>query len=254
MSFIENVLDSPSYGWKNGDGLLYKPSAKQMISEFFKRLNIIASRKNWLAFFSWFCMLCLMPFFICFIVMQAYNFNAWYIVAAFVYGMIFMGTHGTIWYHRYCTHHAYKFRNKFWRFITANLVLKLIPEEIYVVSHHVHHALSDKPGDPYNAEGGFLYCFLADVNHQPIAKNMDAGCYAKTAKMLDHTGLKANTYNEYLKIGSVAQPLRTIIATFANWTCWFFIFYAVGGLYLASAIFAGAFVWNWLEGLRKWQQ
>jgi fatty-acid desaturase len=57
--------------------------------------------------------------------------------------------------------------------------LKIIPEEIYAVSHHVHHALSDQPGDPYNAQGGFMYCFLADVNHQPIARNMDEACLQK---------------------------------------------------------------------------
>jgi len=51
-----------------------------------------------------------------------------------------MGTHGTIWHHRYCTHGAYKFRNPFWRFFTQNLTLNVIPEEIYVISHHVHHA------------------------------------------------------------------------------------------------------------------
>ena len=56
--------------------------------------------------------------------------------------------------------------------MTQNLVIKTFPEEIYVVSHHVHHAKSDQPGDPYNANAGFLYCFLADVNHQPIAQNL----------------------------------------------------------------------------------
>ena len=83
-----------------------------------------------------------------------------------------MGTHGTLWHHRYCTHGAYTFRNAFWRVFTQNLTINVIPEEIYVISHHVHHAKSDQPGDPYNAQAGFLYCFLADVNHQPIAKDL----------------------------------------------------------------------------------
>jgi stearoyl-CoA desaturase (delta-9 desaturase) len=54
--------------------------------------------------------------------------------------MIIMGTHGTIWFHRYCTHKSFTFRHGIWRFITQNLVIKTIPEEVYVVSHHVHHA------------------------------------------------------------------------------------------------------------------
>jgi len=243
MSFIENVLETPDYGWKDNQGSFYKPTPKQIFSQFFSRLNIFASAKNWMPFFSWLCTLSLAPFLFIFIAMEINDFNPWYLAAAFVYGMVFMGTHGTIWYHRYCTHQAYTFRNKFWRFITANLVIKMIPEELYVVSHHVHHSLSDKPGDPYNAEGGFLYCFLADVNHQPIAKNLSEEDYARAAKMLEHTGVKANSYQQYLKWGSVASPLKTVIATVASWIFWFTVFYLIGGFYLVAALFAGAFVW-----------
>ncbi len=77
------------------------------------------------------------------------------------------------WYHRYGTHRAFVFRNSFWRIVTQNLVVKLIPEEIYIVSHHVYHSKSDQPGDLYNASAGFLYCFLVETNHQPISKYLD---------------------------------------------------------------------------------
>jgi len=244
MSFIENVLAVPSYGWKDSNGLLVKPTVRQLFTEFFRRINIMASRKNWLPFFSWLCILLLAPFVIIFTVMQVQDFNIWYLLAAFVYGMIFIGTHGTIWYHRYGTHQAYQFSNKFWRFFTANLVIKMLAEEVYIVSHHVHHALSDEPGDPYNAEGGFLYCFLADANHQPIAKNLSEEDYKKVAAMLSHTGVKANSYAGYLKWGSVAHPLRTVITTFANWAFWITVFYLIGGFYLVAALLAGACVWG----------
>jgi stearoyl-CoA desaturase (delta-9 desaturase) len=104
--------------------------------------------------------------------------------------------------------------------------------------------LSDQPGDPYNADGGFLYCFLADVNHQPIAKDLSREDYKKAAAMLSHTGVKANSYEGYLKWGSIAHPLNTILTTFANWAFWIIVFYAIGGLYLTAAILAGAFVWG----------
>jgi stearoyl-CoA desaturase (delta-9 desaturase) len=244
MAFIENVLEVPSYGWKNTEGLLSKPTTTQLFSEFFRRINVTASRQNWLPFFSWFCTLSLAPFAILFIIMEVRDFNIWYLLAGFVYGMIFMGSHGTVWYHRYGTHKAYSFSNKVWRFITANLVIKLVPEELYIVSHHVHHALSDKPGDPYNAEAGFLYCFLADANHQPIAKNLSEEDYAKAVSMVTHTGIKPNSYQQYLKWGSIAHPLRTALVTFANWIFWIAVFYAIGGLYLTLALLAGAFVWG----------
>ncbi len=243
MSFIENVLATPGYGWKDSNGLLVKPTVKQLLTEFFRRINIMKSRKNWLPFFAWFNVLLLLPFFFIFIVQQAQDFNVWYLLVGFVYGMIFMGTHGTIWYHRYGTHQAYSFSNKFWRFFTANIVFKMIPEEIYVVSHHVHHSLSDQPGDPYNAEGGFLYCFLADANHQPIAKDLSEEDYNKAAAMMSHTGVKANSYAQYLKWGSIAHPLNTAVATYGNWAFWMAVFYAIGGIHLLAAILCGTFIW-----------
>lgn len=240
MAFLDHVLEPPSYGWKDENHCFYKPSTGQILSEFFSRLNIFKTKKNWLPFLSWSKLLCLFPFLLLFVFKY---FTWWGLLAGFVYGMIVMGTHGTIWYHRYGTHAAYKFRNKFWRFFTRNLALSIIPEEIYVVSHHVHHAKSDTAGDPYFAEGGFLYCFLADVNHQPIAKDLDERDYRRVVRLMKHTGVNQNTYSQYRKWGSVAKPADTVIHWLLNWSFWYFAFYLVGGHQLGCALFAGAFVW-----------
>jgi fatty-acid desaturase len=240
MAFLDYVLQPPTYGWKDESGNLIKPTPKQIFSEFFSRLNVFRSRKNWLAFFSWLKVLCLIPFFFLFVFKF---FSLWMLLAAFVYSMIIMGTHGTIWYHRYCTHGAYTFKNNFWRFITHNLTLQIIPEEIYVVSHHVHHAKSDQPGDPYNAGGGFLYCFLADVNHQPIAQNLSEADYAKATNLMKHTGIKTNSYAMYQKWGSMASPLTSIVSWIVNWGIWYAIFYLIGGHALACTLFGAAGFW-----------
>lgn len=240
MAFLDYVLQCPSYGWKDANDLFVKPSAGQIFKEFFSRLNVFKNRKNWLPFFSWFKLLLLLPFFLLFFFKY---FTWWGLVAGFFYGMVIMGTHGTIWYHRFGTHAAYKFRNNAWRFITRNLTLSIIPEEIYVISHHVHHAKSDTPGDPYFAEGGFLYCFLADVNHQPIAKDLDERDYRKVVGLMRHTGVSSNSYLNYQYWGSVAKPLNTILHSLINWLFWYGVFYAIGGVHLAVALFAGAFVW-----------
>jgi fatty-acid desaturase len=240
MAFIDYVLEPPSYGWQDEKGELIKPTTRQMLAEFFKRTNIFKSKKNWLAFFGWFQILCLAPFFVLFF---AKYFTWWGVVAGFFYGMVLMGSHGTIWYHRYSTHRAFKFKNNFWRFITRNLVIKIVPEEAYVVSHHVHHSKSDQPGDPYNAYAGFLYCFLADVNHQPINVNLNEADYARVVGILSDTGVKPNTYQQYKKWGSVTNPLPTVIHAILSWGIWFAIFYLIGGPQLAFALFAGATVW-----------
>jgi len=240
MAFLDYILQAPAYGWQDEQGQLVKPCNRQIFKEFFCRLNIFRCKKNWLPFFSWLKVLCLVPFFALFLFKF---FSLPLLLCAFLYSMIIMGTHGTIWHHRYCTHGAYKFRNKFWRFFTQNLTLCIIPEEIYVISHHVHHAKSDQPGDPYNAEAGFLYCFLADVNHQPIAKNLNEADYTRVTRLMAHTGIRANNYRQYSFWGSYAHPLRAILSWVLNWSFWYVVFYFIGGHALACTLFGAAGFW-----------
>lgn len=240
MGFLDHVLQELAYGWQDKQGNLIKPSAKQIWREFFTRLNIFRDKRNWLPFFSWLKIVCLLPFFYLFL----FHYLNWVTIGAgFLYSMIIMGTHGTIWHHRYCTHGAYTFKNAFWRFITQNLTISIIPEEIYVISHHVHHSKSDQPGDPYNAYGGFLYCFLADVNHPPIAKDMEESDYGRVSALMRHTGVKANTYHQYLQWGSYVNPLRAVIAWLLNWSFWYLVFYLIGGNALACSLFGAAGFW-----------
>jgi len=240
MAFLDHVLQVPAYGWKDGQGELIKPSQKQIFKEFFSRLNIFKTKKNWLPFFSWLKVLCLTPFFFLFLFKF---FSVPMLLCAFLYSMMIMGTHGTIWHHRYCTHGAYKFRNKFWRFFTQNLTINVIPEEIYVISHHVHHSKSDQPGDPYNAQAGFLYCFLADVNHQPIAKDLSEADYCRVSKLMAHTGVTGNTYKQYQRWGSYANPGRMVLSWVLNWSFWYAVFYLIGGNALACTLFGAAGFW-----------
>lgn len=240
MAFLDHVLQPPAYGWEDTQGNLIKPSMGQIFKEFFSRLNVFKDRRNWLPFFSWLKVLCLLPFFLLFIFEF---FSPWMLLAAFLYSMIIMGTHGTIWHHRYCTHGAYKFKNEFWRFFTQNLTINVIPEEIYVISHHVHHSKSDQPGDPYNAQAGFLYCFLADVNHQPIAKGMSEQDYHRVTLLMKHTGVKANTYAQYLKWGSYVNPGRAVMAWALSWSFWYLVFFLLGGHALACTLFGAAGFW-----------
>ena len=240
MSFIDRVLQVPSYGWENQKGELIVPTKKQLWNELFSRINFIKDKKNWLNFTGWFWVLCLLPFPL--ILIFNYLTPALFLLVV-VYSMAIMGTHGTIWYHRYCTHKSFKFSHPIWRFITQNLVVKVVPEEIYVVSHHVHHTKSDMPGDPYNAKGGFLYCYLADTNHQPIATDLSVEEYDRVKKFLNHTGIRMNSYKQYQKWGTVAHPFYTACLWVFNWSFWYTAFYFIGGHALACTIFSSALVW-----------
>jgi sn-1 stearoyl-lipid 9-desaturase len=240
MQFIDRVLQTPSYGWKDKNDKLVTPTIRQLFREAFSRINIFSSKKNWISLMSWLMAFTMLPFFILFLV----NYFSFKLLSLLVvYSMIVMSVHATIWFHRFCTHKAYKFSSPIWRFITQNLVLKTFPEEIYVVSHHVHHAKSDEPGDPYNPQGGFMYCMLSDVNHQSIAKDLNEGDYYRASSFLKHTGVGINSYIQYRKWGSIASPFYTIRLWLFNWAFWFILFYMVGGPGLACALFSGAMFW-----------
>jgi stearoyl-CoA desaturase (delta-9 desaturase) len=239
MSFLDRVLEVPSYGYVN-HGHLYVPTRTELFREFFSRLNLVKSRKNWLPAWGWFAssMLSVPLFFF-----LKYYFN-WYLLGVgLVYSMIGLGTHGTVYLHRFSTHRAYQFRNVIWKFMVKNLVIKIIPEEVYVVSHHVHHHIPERPGDPYNVHGGWLYCFLADVNHQLIARDLSEKDYLQLAKLVTHTGIRVNNYQQYLKWGSLCHPFYTLLHYGLNWVFWYGVFFWLGGHALATAIFGVSVFW-----------
>jgi sn-1 stearoyl-lipid 9-desaturase len=240
MPLIDYILQKPSYGWANEKGELIVPTQKQLWKEVLSRINIFKSRKNWISLVGWLMIACMLPFLYFFIT----QYFSWPLMAAIVvYSMIIMGTHGTIWFHRFCTHRAYKFSHPLWRFLTQNLVIKTLPEEIYVVSHHVHHAKSDQPGDPYNSRGGLMYCMLAEINHQCICKDLSEADYNRATRFMRHTGVHINTYLQYSRWGSIATPFYTVSLWLLNWSFWYLAFYWIGGHGLACALFSGAMLW-----------
>ena len=238
----------PRYKWADENGNFIKPTIGQILSEYFYRINIFRDIRNWFPLYAWFLVLLLLPFFLLLITKYLSISN---VLIAFVYGMVIMGSHGTMWYHRYSTHSAFTFKNEVWKFISQHLVIKVIPEELYVVSHHVHHEKSDQPGDPYNAFGGFFYCFLADTNHQLMNRELSEEDYNIAKKNIAHTGAKLNTYEQYLKYGTIAHPMYVFLSTFCNWIFWGASFYFLGellgtyggGLGLLCTVFGGTFVW-----------
>lgn len=240
MAHVDIVLRPPSYGWADEQGELVRPTTGQILREFVNRNNIFASRKHWLAFTCTFQTVLMSPFLLSFFL---FYFSWPLAVLGFVYGMVLMGSHGTVWFHRYGTHGAFEFSHPFWRFLTRNLVIKLVPEETYIVSHFVHHSKADQPGDPYNPKGGFLYCFLADGIHQPIAHDLSEADYIKACGYVKRTGIVMNSYAQYQTWGTIAHPAHLWMHSLLNWSFWFAAFYALGGMPLVTAMFGAAMVW-----------
>jgi stearoyl-CoA desaturase (delta-9 desaturase) len=238
-SFLHRVLEPPSYGWER-DGAFYKPTTRELMAHWWTRMNIFQTRKNWLPVTGWVWTLALSPFLVVFFT----RYFSWkYLFIGLAYALVGLGTVNIMWLHRYCTHRAFAFSHPIYRFIIRNLTLRLVPEEVYVVSHHVHHAFTEQAGDPYNAYGGRLYCFLAGELHQPIRRDLSPGDYKRVVQMVEHTGVIPNTYAQYQKWGSICHPARLYAHFALNWAFWYAAFYAMGGHALACAIFGMSAVW-----------
>lgn len=239
IPLLNRVLQEPGYGWSR-DGELYVPTTSEIMREWVSRMNLLKTRKAWLAVVVWGWTLALLPFGVVFLT----KYFSWKLMlAGFVYSMVWIGTHGTVYLHRYSTHRAFTFRNGFYRFVCRNLSPKIVPEEVYVVSHHVHHAYSDLPGDPYNARAGWLYCFLAGELHQQINQNLTPKDYEAVCGLVRHTGMRCNTYEQYRRWGSIAHPARLMAHYALNWAFWYAAFFAIGGHALATALFGWSAVW-----------
>lgn len=239
IPFLKRALQEPSYGWSR-NAVLYSPTTAELLREWRARLNIFRDRKAWLSVTIWSFTLLLFPFALVFLL----NYFSWKLMlAGLLYSMVWIGAHGTMYLHRYGTHQAFTFSHAAYRFVCRNLSVKIVPEEMYIVSHHVHHGYSDQPGDPYNARAGWLYCFLAGDLHQRINPNLSTKDYTRVARLLEHTGMRLNTFEQYQRWGSVTSPARLITHYVLNWAFWYAAFYAVGGHALATALFGWSAVW-----------
>lgn len=241
MRALKFLLRRPTYPYSNESGELYVPSTKELLSSFLTNSNIFQDKRNWLQVMSQLgTLLLIIPAII--FVTQYWDLKIF--LLCIPYTLLVKNIHGTAYLHRFCSHKAFEVKNKFFLMIFRNLTVKVIPEEVFAISHHVHHALSDKPGDPYNTFAGWLYCYLADVNHQAIARDLSENEYAGVRKMMAHTGIKLNSFEQYQKWGSLAHPVRTILHYTLNWAFWFGTFYLLGGLALATCLFMMSFLFG----------
>ncbi|MES3036788.1 MAG: fatty acid desaturase [Bdellovibrionota bacterium] len=242
MSIIDRMLEHPSYGYTR-DQKLYVPTNAEIAKEFFSKINPM-KRKNWLAFTGIMANVLLLG------VLGlhfALYFNWMTIPILFVFGFFIMSYHLNFWVHRYCAHKAFQFSNDIARSICRNLTIKIVNEEVYTISHFVHHQYSDQPSDPYNAKAGWLYCFLAEVNHQGIRQDLTEEEYNHLLRLMKHTGVQANSYKQYLKWGSICHPFFTLSHYLLNWAFWFSVFFLIGGMSLATVFFGAAGMWGVLN-------
>jgi fatty-acid desaturase len=229
------LLEEPTFGW--GEIVPHKPTLREIFVEWFDAINFFKKPTRLLtAMFTAFHVVT----FGVFVFFSIRHFSI--LIVVLITGIIVMITiiYNTVWYHRYCTHRAYKFSHLAW----ARLFLWTNPicfrEESYVIPHHVHHSKEGKPGDPYGPHLGCLGSYLASESSAKTNLTINRSGYGRLAKGLKHIGIPLNSYEQFQRTGSVEKAWHWIARSiFAN-GLWCSLAFLIGG---------GVGVLMWLSGV-----
>jgi sn-1 stearoyl-lipid 9-desaturase len=240
-SRARGLLAEPTYGW--GETTPRSPTVRECIVEWLDANNFLADRTRRLtATFTVFHV----ATFCAFIGYVATCFSL--ATAAAVLGIsTFIATvYNTVWYHRYCTHRAFKLR----RVAYARLFLWTNPvcfrEENYVIPHHVHHAKKDQPGDPYGPHLGWLGSYLASESNAKTNLDISSSDYDRLARSLRHIGFPTNSYEAFQRTGSIEKPWHWIARSlFAN-LLWSSLAWSIHGFIGVLTWYAGVFLYSLL--------
>ena len=154
--------------------------------------------------------------------------------------------YNTVWYHRYCSHRAFKFRNIWWArlFLWTNPVC--FREESYVIPHRVHHSKPDQPGDPYGPHLGWLGSYLATESSQRTNRNISEADYLRLAKSLEHVGFVKNTYAGFQQTGSVENVSHYVVKMLFVNLFWSVLAFMVAGWTGVMVWMSGVFLYTFV--------
>ncbi len=171
--------------------------------------------------------------------------SVWTILVYCLYVLLLATFINTIWYHRYCSHKAFRFRHAAWTRVFLWLNPIGFREEIYVLLHHIHHAIEDEDRDPYGPHLGFFGSYVASAEFE-IDTNVTPEEYDRIKRILTHTGMPFASLQAFRRWRSV----EWIPHYLARWTfatlLWASMAYLAGGLPFLITWFAAVFTFTFL--------
>jgi len=234
-TYRQTILGEPTYGYPGPAP--DAPTTKQVLVEWLDALNFFKDRPRLLTAAN-----ALFHFstFVIFVWFLTTHFSIAAVVAVMLISSFIGVVYNTVWYHRFCSHQAFKFRSVWFArmFLWTNPLF--LREECYVVPHRIHHSRSDEPGDPYGPHLGWIGSYLATETVQKMNRNLSAAEYERLVKSVGHIGFVSNSHEQYQRTGSVENLwhyLARIIFTALFW----------GGFAWAAAGWWG--IWAWWSGV-----
>jgi stearoyl-CoA desaturase (delta-9 desaturase) len=232
------LLEEPFYGWTRDGTTAYHPTAREVLRDV---MNSVDPRRG---------ITRVAPFATALFYVATAMAAVVYLARGprpatllFIVGVVTFVSivYNTVWFHRYCSHGAFRFKRPWARQIFLFTNPTFFREESYALPHRVHHARSDEPGDPYGPHLGRLGTLLAIETSQRTNLRIPPWRYRTLCRLLAHVGIPMNSYEEFLRTGSV-EPVGHFLfrAMFAQ-AFYALVMYAIGGGELVVAWYGGLF-------------
>ncbi|GGA81783.1 hypothetical protein GCM10011521_20160 [Arenimonas soli] len=228
-----------AYAVRDANGRRRAVSVRDALRQYGRSLNFLADRRRTLhALFEASHLLMLVPTVVFFV----YFANLATMLFFFAVFLFLANVTNTVWYHRYCSHRAFRFVSP----LLPRICLWLNPlgyrEEVYALVHHVHHSNADEENDPNGPQLGWLGNYIA--SYFEIDTDISEAQYERIKARLKHIGMPFSSYASFRRWGCV----ESIPHYLARWTLatvlWAALWYALGGLPLLMAWFAVQFCWH----------
>ena len=239
--YKQGTLVKPTYGYVGPNPV--RPTLKEVLLEWLDAINFFKDSTRLIPAAYAIYHLATGVVFVYFLV-RYFSIAAFASVA--LIGTMIGTVYNTVWYHRYCSHQTYRFRNLWFArlFLWTNPIC--LREESYVIPHRIHHSKSDEPGDPYGPHLGWLGSYLATETQQKTNRNLTADEYERLVKSLGHIGFVSNSHEKYRRTGSVENighyAARAVVVNLL----WPAVAYAAGGWPGVMAWISGVFLFTFI--------
>jgi len=237
------VMAEPLFGYADEDGRPHTPTLQEAAAEWLDSVNFIDNPKRSPAAFNFVYHLATGMFFAFVVLNQLGPLK-----------VLFMGlcisalvtVYNTVWYHRYCSHQAFRFRKPIFSLLFLWTNPMVFREEAYTVPHRVHHQLTEKAGDPYGPHLGWLGSYLAVESSQKFNTDISEKEYASLAASLGHIGFKANSHTQFQATGAIENVVHYGLRVLFAQMFWIMIFVCLGSASLIPAWYASIFAASFL--------
>lgn len=224
---------------RDAEGRRKRVTLREAWGQYASSLNFAADKRNALhAAFEFGHLASIVPtalFFLCYLSLPSFA----------VYLLMFTALatfNNTVWYHRYCSHRAFKFSHP----IFPRLCLWLNPlgyrEEVYAIVHHVHHTKADQDDDPNGPQLGWFGNYTA--SYFRIDTDISEVQHERLKARLAHLHMPFSSYASFQRWACIESiPHYLARWTFATvfWAC---VWYFSGGVPFLMAWFAAQFTWH----------